>query len=155
MEDGEPGSRLGWQVVSSMSLEEPFVSTSLWPRLTLHRALVPFRGRPHGECALHHQSATTADSTLSRSACFFYAAFGSLSLSLRVLAGVACHSTLVATTAQCAQWQWFWDAGVSQWKVRPHGFSEAGARMSVNVGVQDMDLALPDAFGQPLSGDCG
>ena len=49
---------------------------------------------------------------------------------------MACHSTLVATTAQRVQWQGFWDVGVCR---------EAGARVSLNVRVQDMDLALPDA----------
>ena len=47
MDDGEPGSRLGWQAVSSMSLEERFVSTSFWPRLTLQsRALFRSQGGP-------------------------------------------------------------------------------------------------------------
>ena len=47
MDDGEPGPRQGWQVVSSMSLEEQFVSSSLWPRLTLQsRALFRSQGGP-------------------------------------------------------------------------------------------------------------
>ena len=60
------------------------------------------------------QSPITAVSTLSRSACFFYAAFDSLFPPLRVPAGVACHSTLVATTAQ--RWQGFWTSGVRSGK---------------------------------------
>ena len=47
MDDGELGSRFGWQAVSSMSLEERFVSTSLWPRFTLQsRALFRSQGGP-------------------------------------------------------------------------------------------------------------
>ena len=83
VDDGEPESRRGWQVVSSMCLEERFVSLKLWPRLTLQsRALFRSQGGPLAECALQpvSQSPTTAGSTLSRSACFFYAASGSLFL---------------------------------------------------------------------------
>ena len=46
-DDVEPGTRPGWQQVSSMLLEERFVSNSLWPRLTPQRkALFRSQGGP-------------------------------------------------------------------------------------------------------------
>ena len=71
---------LGWQVVSSMSLEERFVSASCGHPLRSSPRPVPFPVTPRDECALHQFPSlpTTADSTLSRSACFFCAAFISL-----------------------------------------------------------------------------
>ena len=45
-DDVEPGTRPGWQQVSSMLLEERFVSDSL-------QSLVPFSWRAHGQRAIH------------------------------------------------------------------------------------------------------
>ena len=106
MDDGEPGPRQGWQVVSSMSLEEQFVSSSLWPRLTLQsRALFRSQGGPFASLPFTS---------------FPGAASGSLFPPLYVPAGVACHSTLVAATAQRAAQLGFWDVGVSRWRVQAH-----------------------------------
>ena len=110
-----------WQVVSSMSLEEWFVSTSLLPRLTLQSrtlfrsqggplASVPFTSFPVPPQPVRFSDIPCASSTPP------------LAPSPLVPAGVACHSTLVATTAQRALWWGFWDVGGSQWKVRPHLF---------------------------------
>ena len=102
MDDGEPGSRHGWQVVSMMSLEERFVSTNFGHASRSNPAPCSVRREaPWASWRVSpspvSQSPSTACSTLSRSACFFYAASGSLFLPLRVPAGVACHSTPVAT----------------------------------------------------------
>ena len=100
MDDGEPGPRQGWQVVSSMSLEEQFVSSSLWPRLTLQsRVLFRSQGGPMAR-------PITAGSIHSRSVCFF----------------CACLPVWPATRFSCP-WRGFWDVGGSRWRVQPHGFA--------------------------------
>ena len=123
MDDGEPGPRQGWQVVSSMSLEEQFVSSSCGR--ASRSSPVPCSGpRRQWRVCLSPVSLSpiTAGSIHSRSVCFFCAASGSLFPPLCAPAGVACHSTLVATTAQRAPWWGSWDVGVSR-RVQPHGFA--------------------------------
>ena len=71
------------------------------------------------------------DSNLNSSVCCFSDASGVLYPCVLPVAGAAVHSILVATTAQPARMQGFWDGGCR----------EAGARVSTNVRVQDMDLS--------------
>ena len=79
------------------------------------------------------QSPITAVSTLSRSACFFYAAFGSLD---------PCgHHRAACSVAGVLGRRGFAVESAAARVCR-----EAGARVSLKVRVQDMDLALPDAL---------
>ena len=138
MDDGERGSRFGWQVGSSMCLEHQFVAT--------FHGLV-FAGRPRSECSFH-QFPNFSPQPIRLSAVPRASStplFGSFLL--RVLVCMACHSILVATTAQRVLWQGFWDVGVSQWEVRPHGFvARQGARVGERLRVGHGRVA------QPLSG---
>ena len=148
MDDGEPGSWLGWQVVSSMSLEERFVSTSLWPRLTLQsRALFRSQGGPMA-------SVPFTSFPISHHSRFDSHPFRVLLLRLLWLPLPSTARTCLCGLpldscghhrAACSV------AGV----LGRRGFAvesaaarvcRAGARVSVNVRVQDMDLALPDAL---------
>ena len=98
---------------------------------------VPVPGRPNGEFAFHQLPCRPSLPVR------FTAVLRRLWLPLPplcVLAGVACHSTLVATTAALGR-------GGSWWRVQPHGFA---VRQGQSVGERP---CAGHGFGP--SGDCG
>ena len=76
-DDVEPGTRPGWQQVSSMLLEERFVSDSLWPRLTPQRRAL-FRSQRGPMASVPYSCFPIAPHTLSLSRCGSSAVSGSL-----------------------------------------------------------------------------
>ena len=150
MDDGEPGSR-SWvagclfDVFGGTVREHKFVAT---PHAPVPR-LVSFPGRPHGECALHQ-----------------LANLPSLPFRLSAVPRASSTPPLAPSSLHCAYlpvWpatrllcppprsvlsgMGFWDVGgFAVESVAARVCCEAGARVSVNVRVQDMDLALPDAL---------
>ena len=129
MDDGEPGPRQGWQVVSSMSFggtvcELEFVAAPHAPV----RCFVPVPGGPIGEFAFHQLPCRpSAGSILSRSVCFFP--------QLCVPAGVACHSTLVANVrVQDMDWPVRTHLTTAVWRLWLMGFPFfQGAQLAVDT----------------------
>ena len=150
LEDAEPGAKKhGWQRGAAQKLEDCIVSGALWPRFLLaSRTLFRSKVGQWLVCpSLACPRRAIPDLTRNFSGFSGCDASGSRFLLLTVTAGVACHSTLVATTEQLAR-----QPGV----LGRRGFAlesaaarvcrKAGARVSLNVRVQDMDLARPDAL---------
>ena len=129
--DEKPGPRRGWQDISSMS----------WGRtVRQHQFVVQFRAL----FRLPFISFTTAGSTLSRFACFF-AASGSLLLHCAYLPGLPldrllCHHRAACCGGGSGTSGFRSESAATRVVLRP------GAIVSVNIRVQDMDLALPDAL---------
>ena len=93
------------------------MSGALWPRFLLaSKALFRSQGGQWLVCP----SLACAIQDLTRNFSGFSCcdASGCRLFHLTVTAGVACHSTLVATTEQLARQRGSWDDGVSLWKVR-------------------------------------
>ena len=80
-------------------------------------------------------------STLPCSALFSCGVFVSHSPHPSASAGVAVHSTLLATTGQFARGLGCWEGGDLRWRAPLRDCREGGARVTANVMVRDMDVA--------------
>ena len=109
--DVQDQPRSGWQREVSLKAEQHFRDTRLLPTMTETR-------RPSGGCPVHQLPHGQAVPGLSHSVSVFCcsAVFASHSPCHNATAGVAVHSTSLATTVQLAQWQGCWVAGASQWR---------------------------------------
>ena len=137
-------SCLGWQREATREANTFFLNTAVWPRLSnASRAFVRSRGGP--VAGLPFSCCPTSSHTrLECSECSFCVACGSPFLPRSVPVGVAVFSTVLATTVQRALLLECWVAEGSRWTLQPPGCVEAGARVTENVPVRDLDI-LPDA----------
>ena len=135
---GRVRSRVCLATDGSQAVEECFFIHGVAPRLTdTQQALVrsqcgPLAAVPFTCCPT---------SSLTRSA-------ASGALSLCPFAGVAVHSTPLATTGPCALFQGCWADEVSRWRARQLGCAERRGRVSLNVRVGDLDLPPRGAVDQ-------
>ena len=95
----------GWQFFASRAVEEQFVASTVTPRLT-----------PTEQAEM-----TCSDSLLTSSACCSCAACSSPSPCPLAPAGVAVHSTSLATTVQHARGQGFWVPVGFRWRLQLPG----------------------------------
>ena len=101
---------------------------------------VPNRGQWQVSRTLACLSRRKRRSSRKSSGCCSSDVFGNLCPCLRSPAGVAVHSTLVATTVQRVRWQGLGRRGFSLESAAARVCREAGRRVTTNVRVQDMDL---------------
>ena len=139
------GGRLSPRCVGGTVREHKFVAT---PHAPVPRP-VSFPGRPHGECALLQfpnlpplpfrlSAVPRASSTPPLAPSSLHCAYLPVWPATRLL----CPPPRSVLSGMG-----FWDVGgFAVESVAARVCCEAGARVSVNVRVQDMDLALPDAL---------
>ena len=145
LDDAEPGSRHGWQQVSSMTLEECFVRNYLWPRL---RALFRSQGGPLA-------SVPCTCFPIAPHCRFDPQPFRVLLLRRLWLplpsTSRNCQCGLPLDSrghhrAACAVAGVLGRRGFTLESAAARVCREAGARVSLDVRVKDMDLARPDAL---------
>ena len=149
LDDAEPGSRLGWQQVSSMTLEECYVRNGLWPRLSPQsRALFRSQGGPL--VSVPYTCFPIAPHCRFDPQPFRVLLLRRLWLPLPSTSrNCRCGLPLDSRghhRAACAVAGVLGQRGFTLESAAARVCREAGAKVSLDVRVQDMDLARPDAL---------
>ena len=148
-DDVEPGTRPGWQQESSLLLEERFVSDSLWPRLTPQRKAL-FRSQGGPMASVPYTCFPIAPHSRFDPQPFRVLLLRRLWLPLPPTArNCRCGLPLDSCghhRAACAAAGVLGRRGFAVESAAARICREAGARVSLDVRVQDMDLARPDAL---------
>ena len=129
----------GWQFQATQKVDDCHLIGGVWP---LVARVAPGPGC-HSPVSLPLCILVLTHSRSVFSSCVVS---GSLCLVPLATAGVAVHSIPVVTTVQLAQWQGFWGEGCVVDSAAARVCRDAGARVSLNVRVQDLDLARPDVL---------
>ena len=131
-------SKHGWQQKASDVVEKSFLAQSIWSTLAPpEQALLRFQWQV--SLTLACLSRRKRLSSRKSSGCCSSDVFGNVCPCLHSPAGVAVHSTLMATTVQHVRWWGCWAAEDFHWRAQQLAFA-AGGRVTTNVRVQDMDF---------------